>query len=373
MTLVFARKINDEYVLFGDLLITGAVENKNPTPFFKTTENIRHNEHRENKVCVSGLKQKIHIINNKVVIGWCGSVLFAKNLIKEFVLFCSDKHINNETLNYFFSNSEIIKTYAESNLDVSCLILYKTNNKSFAYKWEPDAPISEDQPNDNDLVIGSGAPHFKQIIKIAKKSIIAASNSLPSNAEIYFYLSSLISSDLFSEENTTNFYGGFYEVCTFKNGRYQKLDNYEIILNEIRFTSPTKVFMPSAYVRYRLFYDTNLYVLCEVVNIDLEKESSDRESFIWEVLAITENETHTMDKEFLKNFKQTSEIQIANLWSKEEYAENSYYNVYAQVHSKPIIVIKKDDNEQEFYGITKNFKSVIESILEYRKLDKIGI
>jgi hypothetical protein len=230
MTLIAALTISNLPVLIGDALLSGEESGQNLA--IPTIGNISDVFPEGSGYTITGLRQKINIIDDNLVIGWAGSYIAAKTILSELKRQSNSKKLTRESIHDFFR--EIYRNPSEwgANQEVAFLgyIADSESIEYFEYSFNDYRICHTNYSRYGDVKIcGSGKPDMEDLVtKISRPSL--ESGKIKSDFDNVVIESLTICGWLFSYEMSTsksllNFYGGAYEIATLVEGRFQKLND----------------------------------------------------------------------------------------------------------------------------------------------------
>ena len=140
MTLIAALTISNLPVLIGDALLSGEESGQNLA--IPTIGNVSDVFPEGSGYTITGLRQKINIIDDNLVIGWAGSYIAAKTILSELKRQSNSKKLTRESIHDFFR--EIYRNPSEwgANQEVAFLgyIADSEGIEHFEYSFN-DCPI----------------------------------------------------------------------------------------------------------------------------------------------------------------------------------------------------------------------------------------
>jgi len=221
MTAVARLAINNYPLLIGDILLT-APEVPGRTVSVPTIDNITTVFPEGSRITPSGLRQKIAIVGDNLVIGWSGRRITAKVVIQELIKKNQQQPFTNDSLMRHFE--ELDEPYWQQDLSLVGFIKDSRGVAQFGFSY---LDLTTELFGRVGL-LGTGAEHFEKFLQNLP-SLPPPSrqlNDLERSLSRGLMISGVfLSSEIATYESLSNYYGGGYEIASLFNGKFQKLDD----------------------------------------------------------------------------------------------------------------------------------------------------
>ncbi|HEY9298740.1 MAG TPA: hypothetical protein VIQ31_20755, partial [Phormidium sp.] len=223
MTLIATLTISNLPVLIGDALLSGEGSGQNLA--IPTIGNVSEIFPEGSDYTITGLRQKINIIDDNLAIGWAGSYIAAKTIISKLKRQSNSQKFTRESIHQFFR--EIYRSPSEwgANQGVAFLgyIADSEGIEHFEYSFNDCLIYQTNSSRYGEVKIcGSGNSDMEDLLtKISRPSL--ESGKIQSDFDNVVIESLTICGWFFSYEMSTpenlwNFYGGAYEIATLVEG-----------------------------------------------------------------------------------------------------------------------------------------------------------
>lgn len=220
MTLVANISPDTWPLLIGDLLLSRAY----PDEKFIVPTNIARPSPLNLKKDVAGLRQKLAVVSENIIVGWAGRATTAQSVIGELVDRCTTEQFNIQLLNEYLSR-ERVSTWEE--IGIVGLIREPSSHKLMrfgaSYDSTPNTALGDVDS------IGTGSPDFQRFVRtvgISPQTVVGETNIAHSSMMKGLAIAgTLLLIEIGSGENLKEFYGGGYEVATYAEDRFQKMDD----------------------------------------------------------------------------------------------------------------------------------------------------
>lgn len=230
MTLIATLTISNLPVLIGDALLSGEESGQNIT--IPTIGNISEVFPEGSGYTITGLRQKINIIDDNLAIGWAGSYIAAKTIISELKRQSNSQKFTRESIHQFFR--EIYRSPSEwgANQGVAFLgyIADSEGIEPFEYSFK-DCRIYQANSSryGNVKICGTGNSDMEGLLrKISRPSLGSGKIKTDFDNVVIECLTIcgwLFNYEMSVSENLFYFYGGAYEIATLVEGRFQKIND----------------------------------------------------------------------------------------------------------------------------------------------------
>jgi hypothetical protein len=239
MTLIAVAALHNWHFMFGDLLLSqpaGPVRAELHLP----TQDVTFSREVGSGHVITGLSQKLSVLNKNFAIGWSGTRIYAKTIIQEIInTFGPDYAMTWSELDRFLR--AVDPSLAKEVSMVGMLWERDTNEiVHFGFGW--DAKNVASPVFDGLWLAGSATEHWLEILKL----YAASSSSEDAGITDYFRavgkilnLSSyLIGGELNTYSNLYSFYGGGLEIVGIDDGEFRKIGDTIYLFWIVDATSP---------------------------------------------------------------------------------------------------------------------------------------
>jgi len=230
MTLIATLTISNLPVLIGDALLSGEESGQNLA--IPTIGNVSNVFPEGSGYTITGLRQKINIINENLAIGWAGSYIAAKTIISELKKQSNSQKLTRQSIHDFFR--EIYRNPSEwgANQGVAFLgyIADSEGIEHFEYSFNDCLIYQTNSSRYGDVKIcGSGNSYMENLLKkISRPSLGSGKIQTDFDDVVIECLTIcgwLFNYEMSVSENLWSYYGGAYEIATLVEGRFQKLND----------------------------------------------------------------------------------------------------------------------------------------------------
>jgi len=233
MTAVMRFAFEKKYpIIFGDLLLSGPKSNKEVhIPTSKDIVDLFPNGSERVPV---GLKQKIVIISDNLVIGWSGNYLTAKDIMQDLYLRSKDKPFTKNSIDKYFSN--LYQSAWEQDVSFLGFIKDEKGIANIGYRYLPLMTKSHGKIG----FVGTGSRTLDKLLhQITQEPKVLNGNPNILEFAVSYTLSLtgvLLTNELSTQNSLRNFFGGGYEIASFVEGKFQKVDNVSYLFWSARKT-----------------------------------------------------------------------------------------------------------------------------------------
>jgi hypothetical protein len=218
MTVIVGLLINDVPALLGDVLITAPrpSDKQAPTP---TLENA-NSYFEPHYAHVPRLRQKVNILNDKVIVAWAGSPLHARALLREMKE-ALDGGAEPEAA------IEIVRSWPEEDKKDISIIGLARGPKITRFVWNGEILHVESSVFKKVVIGGSGMNDVGALIRHMEKGNIGVEDRMPDTPKMPLYALALGSQaagwEYITQENLSNSWGGIVETGMFNGGVASKV------------------------------------------------------------------------------------------------------------------------------------------------------
>jgi hypothetical protein len=230
MTMIATFAVEKIPVIMGDLLLSSLYNDKLiQIPTVGDTSNF------ESKGCkISGLRQKVHIINDHLALAWAGSAIGCKMVIRELTEETRKHHFTYDDLRIFFRDIGPDLRPFEVAL-VGCIYEDEKGFRGFGV----NNPIHFQSDVFGDVLIaGSGCFDFQRLVEqfnILPSSVGRQPNPLEVAVMLSFTaMGTLLQEELLASISLNSLYGAGYEIASFVKKKFQKVGNFSSLFWRLR-------------------------------------------------------------------------------------------------------------------------------------------
>lgn len=366
MTAVMRLTVNNWPIILGDLLLSGP-ERPGRRTMIPSTEYVDQEElikilPRGTGDIPVGLSQKITIISDNLVIGWAGSHIAAKHVIRDLYAKSEIEPFTRESLsNYFRSIGREIRgqevrfvgfltdpsdSHVFTSFGYGCELVQTTDFGEVGY-------------------LGTGSEDLRSLLdQFPGPPGAIEGNPRPAASAIAFALllsGSLLNTELATLKSLLSFYGGGYEIASFIDGRFQKVGHITYVFWKARLVERGVNISQVPLHVFSYAYSDDILII-RSVSFD---ESSDRISLKQSGYAVTPM-TRVVPKEESATLRVP---ELNNRWLCNYFLVNSEsegMQIYAQVDSGSIAekhVRFQEEDDKVIVAVAEEFiQSVAEKI-----------
>jgi len=258
MTVVAAFTVNGVPVMLGDLLISGPSTGR-ASIHIPTVGDAIPSLPEDGQLAIAQLRQKLCIIGDNIALGWSGSLLAATMVVEGLIKENRRSEMTLEEVKRYLDNLD--KWTRQQDLSLVGYVSEPAGIAPFGYN------CSEFQSDifGNVMVSGTGesdlssllqqfstsAPQFRG--EDANPLAVAACTALTVTGF-------LLQSELADDSALDRFYGGGYEVVTFVNGRFGKINDITYLVWILSTDGQTaSLALPSVVIKYS--YERDLLIM----------------------------------------------------------------------------------------------------------------
>ncbi|MGH8729306.1 MAG: hypothetical protein ACREV9_14400 [Burkholderiales bacterium] len=221
MTAVARLGIQRCPMLIGDLLVSGP-EFPGSTAFIPTTDEFSAIFPPGCAWVPRGLRQKIAIVDDGLVVGWAGDLAIATDVIADLVQKSASVPFTKESLRHYFDG---LSEAVWKEIELVGFIDDHTGMTPFCSESTIEFPT---QLFGKVGLLGSGAKDLEKILRGLSQLPQGDRSLNPVEQSVGFGLQLtgiLLNVEIATLKNLSNFYGGGYEIATLLNGKFAKLDD----------------------------------------------------------------------------------------------------------------------------------------------------
>lgn len=266
MTLIACSHLNSAPTLLGDLLISDEVKRPFKIPVAPEYD-ISSVLKGLDGLWPKGYLQKLYIVSPTITLGFAGYVYEMKSFYFEFKIFCGyyGGKLTDKILRGFLDRYDW-KTFTRS----SCLILNVSEN-------EQHVPIGNRYVVGNwkagfteslqDLfVVGSGSKMFldqvmSETLQMDNFNPLDPNNAIIQNVSM---AAEFLGWERKNLSTIRNLWGGGYEIVTYVEGAFQKMDDIAYVISEAKYDPQGSNEIPSPLVIVHVKYHGNLLVITSI-------------------------------------------------------------------------------------------------------------
>jgi hypothetical protein len=227
MTAVARFSINNKYpIILGDLLLSG-YEQIGSRPKLPTIEDVFDIFPEGSGFVPSGLSQKISVVADNLVIGWAGSYIAAKTVIRDIYNESKIKQFTKESISKYFSSIE--KDIWDQDVGFVGFVKDSHGIAPFGYNCKSLKTSLFGKVG----LLGTGARDIEACLnQLTQLPSPRKGNPKMIIRALWFALSlsgTLLNIELATLNSLLNFYGGGYEIASYFNEKFQKLQGITFI------------------------------------------------------------------------------------------------------------------------------------------------
>lgn len=218
MTAVAAISPSGYPAFVGDLLLSAetpvTVQKSIPT-VGNISEKLKATYH------VTGLRQKIVLVSSEVVLGWAGSMIAARMVINDLRQLVTRRKMLLKNFDDYFRGLD--SWVRQQELSIIGHVASTEDGGWFHYNtWHTSVP-----PFGDVWVAGAGSWDMVEIMRqVPEKIELGGLNSFERAIILALTLSgTLTNEELSTQSNLDSFYGGGYEVCTWRKDAFRKIED----------------------------------------------------------------------------------------------------------------------------------------------------
>lgn len=221
MTIICGLYINDFPVLLGDVLLTTGIKNINDDLTLPITGKLPDNFSQEFGFSVSRLRQKVNIIDDKVIVAWAGAMIQATAMIRDIRDLVKEHSPSIEKMR------ELIQSInPEDKSDLAMIIFVQEDDKLYYY-W--DSTKAKEQKFIKGIrYAGTGSPYLEKTLD-AMDSATEVDEGAPdyvhSLGTALTIASQAVGREYYSGQNILERWGGIIELGFVLGQKAQKLNN----------------------------------------------------------------------------------------------------------------------------------------------------
>lgn len=249
MTVVATLSVENCPIIIGDLLLSG-LENPEKICYIPSIGDTSEVFPIGSGYTIVGVRQKINIISENLVIGWAGSEIEAQSILTEILKKGQNDLFTLDSLRAFFEEAT---TWIRQGVNFVGFIKESRGIRQFYYSWENQVLLFDSQSFGEVQLCGTGSRDVKSYLeqfsnpltaKMGKPNLLEKAVSSALQMTGYF-----LQNEITSYSNLYEWYGGGYEVATFFDKKFQKIDDITYLFwqakvsrERIDLTLPSKAF-----------------------------------------------------------------------------------------------------------------------------------
>jgi hypothetical protein len=219
MTVIAGLLLNNVPALLGDVLITapGQSEKTFSTPTVSNVNTVLESQYHH----VPALRQKVNILNDKVMVVWAGSYLHARSLVKEMKA-ALDKTGRPEVA------GEVLRSWPEEDIKELAVITLARSEHGTGFDWYGGMLDLNSKIFNRALLSGSGMEDLARLIRRTEEADLSLDERLPDPPKMALHALSLGTRaagwEYVTQENLSNFWGGIIEVGMYNGDKTSKVN-----------------------------------------------------------------------------------------------------------------------------------------------------
>lgn len=313
MTLVASFSIDKHPILIGDIMISCPSKGKSYKNFkIPTYYDVNRDVPEYLGYIVTGLKQKVIILNKYFSVAWAGAEIAAKTVIEELIEEFGDKGPTiNELFNYF-KNVDYLNGLQLYLTGIVVLQRHGEHTVLYRFAWDSDLGWNSNKYSTNELgdvyAGGSGRSDFEKLTDGMHMNLnVKTTPAVKAITASFSLISQLKGHQMRIGAGLSMLYGGGYELVTLLDGELKKID--DVIYH---FWIVTRLENGKLNITFKetikVAYHRDLLVIYKV-NIFIHQENKEISTINYEVFVIPpiyRSVSETEKKELEKNIEQLS-------------------------------------------------------------------
>lgn len=225
MTVVIGFLINNHPLLVGDILLSSE-EIVGKSIDLPLTGDVRNIFPEGSGFVPTGLRQKLVVIGDNLALGWSGTRIAAKTIIKEMIEHNDRTPFTKETLDAFIKNIDRIVTEQGFSF-VGFLRDPETSGFFMFNSYTHEEPKKFTSEDGGALIIGAGGEELLNFIEptgINPRPVNEGVVQSTINTGLE-YTGALLNFELATQQSLLSYFGAGYELLTYANGKFQKIED----------------------------------------------------------------------------------------------------------------------------------------------------
>jgi hypothetical protein len=222
VTLIAVTHVDDSHVIFGDLLISQEIFGPVDRHLTLPTQDLTYTRESDAGPVITGLAQKLCVLNQNFAIAWSGTRIYAKSIIQEIVgAFGPNYDITWPDLDKFLRS---IDPADSKHVSLVGMLWHGETITHFGWRAKQFTFNRFKQVR----AAGSGVDHLREVMKLYDSFSMPDASSAcclfhAALAKVFSVCSWLIGDEFQTRTNLHLFYGGGFEIVCAKDGRFQKI------------------------------------------------------------------------------------------------------------------------------------------------------
>lgn len=224
MTAIARATINNIPFLFGDLLISGP-EVTEPTLALPTIDNIGRIFPAGSGYVPTGIRQKLTIVDDDLVIGWAGPAFAARTLLNEIRSANAKSKIGHEELRGLLESTDDLVW--RQGLSLTGFLWEDGTN----FRFNVGGETASRKGTDEIVVLGSGGRTLGVLAANADQEAkaITETDEVATLGKAISIAGNLFTDEIFRSTSLLHYFGGGYEIVTRFDRSFQKLNDITYI------------------------------------------------------------------------------------------------------------------------------------------------
>lgn len=223
MTVILGFKVDTLPVLVGDIAVSG-LEQPGIVTIIPTVGSSHEVFPEGSGYTITDLKQKVNIISDNLMIAWAGSYVAAKYVISELKRLSEHQEISQDFIYRFFTE-EVSQNIGQQEVAFIGCISNSDNFTFFDYSYGIEVKKINHSRYGEVMICGVGKDDVQEIFQAierqsARDDLSHFDNAVIATLTLCGYLM------VRDEQSLLNFFGGGYEIASFSDNGFSKLDDY---------------------------------------------------------------------------------------------------------------------------------------------------
>ncbi len=227
MTVILGFKIGTLPILIGDIVISG-LETPETVAVIPTVVNSQVIFPEGSGWTITNLKQKVNIISNNLMIAWAGDYVAAKYVISELKRLSESQQLTKESIHIFFTEEVIQHIGRQQNVVFIGCVANSDVFDFFDYAFGLDVQKLNHSRYGEMMICGTGLCDVQEILETISRQSTRDNMSEFDNAviETITLCGYLMARD---SQSLLSFFGGGYEIATFLEDKFSKIEDYSYL------------------------------------------------------------------------------------------------------------------------------------------------
>jgi hypothetical protein len=262
MTVVARLAINAYPMLIGDLLLSIEDPLALPSPL-PTAEDLSALFPVGSACVPCGLRQKVAVVSDNLVVGWSGALSTAGRVIADLKRKSQSRLFTSETLTKHFDG------LSPSVWDEIGLVAILEETKDRVFYWGRKSRELDTNLFGQVGLLGSGSDTVGKMLLCIPRLPVGLDRTLEGPEQALGFClqmtGNLMQLEIATRKSLADFYGGGYEIATCMDDKYRKVDDITYLFWHARIEHNEVLFASAPYKAFRYAYDNDLLVIRSVI------------------------------------------------------------------------------------------------------------